>query len=84
MEDVTAHKPAPEGLLKIAAAAGGASSGTSATPWTTRAAPGPRPCRSSASPRRNSPRRAELAALFQAENAVAILDDINQLESVLV
>jgi phosphoglycolate phosphatase-like HAD superfamily hydrolase len=32
----------------------------------------------------NNPRRADLASLFAAENAVAVLDDINQLESVLV
>jgi hypothetical protein len=32
----------------------------------------------------NNSRRAELAALFQAENAIAVLDDINQLEGVLV
>jgi len=84
MQDVTALKPAPEGLLKIAAAAGGRKiryigdtvddarcARAAAVPFIGIASP-------------NSPRRDELAALFQAENAIAILDDINQLESVLV
>jgi HAD superfamily phosphatase len=84
MEDVTAHKPAPEGLLKIAAANpdrkmwyvgdtvdDARSARAAAVPFIGVASPA-------------SPRRAELAALFQAENAVAVLDDINQLESVLV
>lgn len=83
MEDVTELKPAPEGLLKIAAAAGGRrmwyigdtiddarSAGAAAVPFIGIASPG-------------SPLRAELASLFRAENAVAVLDDINQLESVL-
>jgi HAD superfamily phosphatase len=83
MEEVTAHKPAPEGLLKIAAAAGArkmwyigdtvddARCALAATvPFIGIASP-------------DSPRRAELASLFQAENAVAVLDDINQLESVV-
>ena len=30
-----------------------------------------------------NPRRGELAGLFQAESAVAMLDDINELETVL-
>jgi HAD superfamily phosphatase len=84
MQDVTALKPAPEGLLKIAAAAGDRKiryigdtvddarcARAAAVPFIGIASP-------------NSPRRDELAALFQAENAIAILDDINQLESVLV
>ena len=83
MEDVTALKPAPEGLLKIAAAAGGRTiwyvgdsvddarcARAAAVPFIGIAAPG-------------SPRRAELAALFHAEEAVAVIDDINQLEGAL-
>jgi len=84
MEDVIEHKPAPEGLLKIAVSAGGRKiwyigdtvddarcARAAAVPFIGIASPG-------------SPRRAELASLFQAENAVAVLDDINQLESVLI
>jgi HAD superfamily phosphatase len=84
MEDVTALKPAPEGLLKIAAAAGDRKiwyigdtvddarcARSAGIPFIGIASPA-------------SPRRAELAALFHAEQAIAILDDINQLESVLV
>lgn len=83
MEDVAAHKPAPDGLLKIAAAAGARKiwyvgdtvddarcARAAAVPFIGIASP-------------VSPRRAELAALFESENAVAVLDDINQLESVL-
>jgi HAD superfamily phosphatase len=84
MEDVTELKPAPEGLLKIAAAAGGRKiwyvgdtvddarcARAAAVPFIGIASP-------------NNSRRAELAALFLAENAIAVLDDINQLEGVLV
>ena len=84
MEDVTTLKPAPEGLLKIAASAGDREiwyigdtvddarcARAAAVPFIGIASP-------------DSPRRAELASLFQAEKAVAVLDDINQLESVLV
>ncbi len=60
-----------------------ARSGTSAIRWTTRAAPAPQACLSSASHRPHSPRRSDLVALFQAENAIAVLNDINQLEGVL-
>jgi HAD superfamily phosphatase len=83
LEDVVALKPAPEGLFKIAAAAGGRPiwyvgdtvddarcARSAAVPFVGIASPA-------------NPRRPELAALFQAENAVAVLDDINQLESVL-
>lgn len=82
-EEVTAHKPAPEGLLKIAAAAGGRKiwyvgdtvddarcARAAAVPFIGIASTG-------------SPRRAELVSLFEAENAVAVIDGINQLESVL-
>jgi len=84
MQDVAALKPAPDGLLKISAAAGGRKiwyvgdtvddarcARAAAVPFIGIASPA-------------SPRRGELAALFQAENAVAVLDDINQIESVLV
>jgi len=84
MEDVTALKPAPEGLLKIAAATGGRKI------WYIGDTVDDARCaRASAVPfigiaSLESPRRAELASLFKAENAVAVVDDINQLESVLV
>ena len=84
MHEVTALKPAPEGLLKIAAAAGGRKIwyiGDTVDDARCARAAGV-PFIGVASP--NSPRRDELAALFQAENAVAVLEDINQLESVLV
>jgi len=84
VEDVAVPKPAPEGLLKIAAGAGGRkiwyigdtvddarSARAAAVPFIGIAAP-------------DNTRRAEVASLFQAENAAAVLDDINQLESVLV
>lgn len=83
MEEVTEHKPAPEGLFKIAAAANGRklwyigdavddarAARAAAVPFVGIASP-------------HSPRRAELVAVFEAEKAVAILDDINRLESVL-
>ena len=83
MDDVIAHKPAPEGLLKIAAAAAGRKiwyigdsvddarcARAAAVPFIGIASPG-------------NPRRGELASLFEAEKAVAVIDDINQLESVL-
>jgi len=84
MHEVAALKPAPEGLLKIAAAAGGRRIwyvGDTVDDARCARAAGV-PFIGIASP--NSPRRGELAALFQAENAVAVLEDINQLESVLV
>jgi HAD superfamily phosphatase len=84
MQEVAAHKPAPEGLLKIAAGAGDRQiwyigdtvddarcARAAAVPFIGIASP-------------DSPRRAELAVLFEAEKAVAVLNDINQLESVLV
>ena len=83
MEDVTAHKPAPEGLLKIAAAGARKIWYVGDTVDDARCARAAAvPFIGIASPA--SPRRAELASLFEAENAVAVLDDINQLESVLV
>jgi HAD superfamily phosphatase len=83
MHEVTAHKPAPEGLLKIMAANPGRKlwyvgdtvddarcARDAAVPFIGIASPA-------------SPRRGDLVDLFRAENAVAVLDDINQLESVL-
>ncbi|MGO4880224.1 MAG: HAD-IA family hydrolase [Bryobacteraceae bacterium] len=83
MDDVTAHKPAPEGLLKIAAGANGRKMWyVGDTVDDAQCAKAARvPFIGIASPA--SPRRAELCALFAAENAVAILNDINRLESVL-
>ena len=83
-EDVENGKPAPDGLLEDRGChRGGQACGTSATPWTTRAAPGRRGVPFIGIARADSPRRAELVSLFAAENAVAVLDDINQLESVI-
>ena len=84
MEDVTALKPAPEGLLKIVAAAGARKI------WYVGDTVDDARCARAASmpfigiTSRDNSRRAELASLFAAENAVAVLDDINRLESVLV
>lgn len=83
MHEVTALKPAPEGLLKIAAGAGGRSMwyvGDTIDDARCARAAGV-PFIGIASP--NSPRRAELTALFEAEKARAVLEDINQLEGVL-
>jgi HAD superfamily phosphatase len=84
MEDVTALKPAPEGLLKIAATAGGRKIwyvGDTVDDARSARAAGV-PFIGIASP--DNVRRAEVASLFQAEKAAAVLDDINQLESVLI
>lgn len=83
MEDVAQLKPAPDGLLKIADCCSGRklwyvgdtvddarSAKSAGVPFIGIAAP-------------HSPRRADLLAAFQRENAVAILNDINQLETVL-
>jgi len=83
MEDVAAHKPAPDGLLKIVAAAGDRTiwyigdtvddarcARAAAVPFIGIASPA-------------NARHAELCTLFAAENALAVLDDINQLERVL-
>ncbi len=82
-DDVVQGKPHPEGLNKIAVAVPGAklwyigdtvddarSAKSAGVPFIGVAAPG-------------NPRRDELAALLRADNAVAVLDDINQLETVL-
>jgi HAD superfamily hydrolase (TIGR01548 family) len=83
MHEVTAHKPAPEGLLKIAAAAGGRKIwyiGDTVDDARSARAAGV-PFIGIASP--HSPCRAELVSVLEAEKAVAVLDDINQLESVI-
>jgi len=83
MEDVTAQKPAPEGLLKIAAA------NPARKMWYVGDTVDDARCaRAAAVPfvgiaSLTSPRRNQLVALFRSENAVAVLDDINQLQSVL-
>ena len=83
MHEVTAHKPAPEGLLKIAAVSGGRKIwyiGDTVDDARSARAAGV-PFIGIASP--HSPRRAELVSVLEAEKAVAVLDDINQLESVI-
>ncbi|HSW48976.1 MAG TPA: HAD-IA family hydrolase [Bryobacteraceae bacterium] len=82
-EDVEHGKPAPDGLAKIAALTtanriwyvgdtvdDARSARAAGVPFIGIAAPG-------------SPRRADLVALFAAEKALAVIDDINQLETVL-
>jgi HAD superfamily hydrolase (TIGR01548 family) len=82
-DDVTQHKPAPEGLLKARAQSraercwyigdtvdDARCARAAEVPFIGIAAPA-------------NPRYRELVALFQAENAVAVLDDVNQLERVV-
>jgi HAD superfamily phosphatase len=82
MHDVENHKPAPDGLLRIAATNGASklfyvgdtvddarAAKAAAVPFIGIAAP-------------SSPRYLDLVFLFQAENAYAIVDDINYLEEV--
>jgi HAD superfamily phosphatase len=82
-EDVRQGKPAPDGLQKIAALTGAspawyvgdtvddaASARAADVPFIGIAAAG-------------SPRRAELVSLFHARGAAAVVEDINQLETVL-
>ena len=82
-DDLENGKPAPDGLLKIAAAHPGAplyfvgdtvddarSARAAGVPFLGIAAPA-------------SPRREELVALYRAEGAMAILDNVNQLERAL-
>lgn len=82
-DDTVAPKPSPEGLLQIArlnpgkslwyvgdAVDDARSARQAGVPFIGIAAP-------------SNPRRSELADLFRAENAIAVLDDINQLEGVL-
>jgi len=84
MEDVAHLKPAPDGLLKIVAGCGGRKcwyvGDTVDDVRSARAADVP--FIGIASPA--SPRAAHLAALFRAGGAIAVLDDINHLEMVLV
>jgi HAD superfamily phosphatase len=84
MQEVTELKPAPEGLLKIVAEAGGRNvrcyigdtvddarcARSAEVPFIGICAP-------------HSPRRAELAVLLAQEGAIAVLDDINQMEGML-
>lgn len=82
--DIERLKPAPDGLLKINALSGASrawyigdtvddarSARAAGMPFIGIAEPG-------------NPRYAELVALFEAEQAVAILDDINQLETMVL
>ena len=81
--DVPRHKPAPDGLLLIAAGAPEASMwyvGDTVDDARSARAAGVKFI-GIASP--SNPRRDEVVALFKSEAAMAILDDINQLETVL-
>jgi len=82
-EDVIRSKPAPDGLLKIAAAAPGArlcylgdtiddarAARAAGVTFVGVAAPA-------------SPRRVELVRLLQSEGALAVIEDVNQLEGLL-
>lgn len=82
-DDVANGKPAPDGLLRIIELAGGGklwyvgdtvddarSARAAGVPFIGVAAP-------------DNPRRAELVSLFRTEKAMAVVDDINQLENVL-
>ena len=82
-EEIENEKPAPDGLLKIAALHPGArlcyigdtvddarSARAAGVPFVGIAA-------------RGSPRRDELIALFEAEEAIAVIENINQLEGAL-
>ncbi|MBI1790175.1 MAG: HAD-IA family hydrolase [Acidobacteria bacterium] len=78
---VANHKPAPDGLLHIAALCPGSSLwyvGDTVDDARCARAAGV-PFIGIASP--SNPRRAELVGLFEAENSIAVLEDINQLES---
>jgi len=83
MHEVAAQKPAPEGLLKIVGGAGGRKvwyiGDTIDDARAARAAGVP--FIGIASP--HSPRRDELISVLESEKAVAVLEDINQLESVI-
>jgi len=82
-EDVENGKPSPEGLRKIAELTG------SGKMWYVGDTPDDaRSARAAGVPfvgvaSRGNARRQELIALFAAENAVAVVDDLNQLETVL-
>jgi HAD superfamily phosphatase len=82
-DDVVHGKPAPEGLLKISDITGGARLryvGDTVDDARSARAAGV-PFIGIASP--DNPRRERLVTLLEAENAVAVLNDINDLESVL-
>jgi HAD superfamily hydrolase (TIGR01548 family) len=82
-EDVVNGKPAPDGLGKIAALTGLARIwyvGDTVDDARSAKAAGARFIGIASE---SNPRRAELQALFAAENAFAVLSDINQLEVVL-
>lgn len=82
-EDVVHPKPAPEGLLKIAAAAGGAPLcyiGDTVDDARCARAAGVDFIGVAAM---GNPRREELARLLAEEGARAVIEDVNQLESVL-
>ncbi|HSW48662.1 MAG TPA: HAD-IA family hydrolase [Bryobacteraceae bacterium] len=82
-EDVEHGKPAPDGLRKITAV-----TGAEKIWYVGDTVDDARSARAAGVPfigiaAQSSPRRAELVALFEAENASAVLADINQLETVL-
>lgn len=82
-DDVVHGKPAPEGLLRISDITGGARLryvGDTVDDARSARAAGV-PFIGIASP--DNPRREKLVTLLEAENAVAVLNDINDLESVL-
>jgi HAD superfamily phosphatase len=82
-DDVVNGKPAPDGLLEIAAATGERRmwyvGDTVDDARSAKAARVPFIGIASAA----TPRRAELESLFAAEGAVRVLEDINQLEGVI-
>jgi phosphoglycolate phosphatase-like HAD superfamily hydrolase len=82
-DDVAHGKPAPDGLLDIAAITGATRmwyvGDTVDDARSAKAAHVPFIGIAAA----NTPRRAELQALFAAEGAVHVLEDINQLEGVI-
>jgi HAD superfamily hydrolase (TIGR01548 family) len=82
-EDVANPKPAPDGLLKIAAAHPG-----STLTYFGDTGDDARSARAAQVPfvgvaHGNNPRRPELVRLLEAEGAVAVIEDINELEKVL-
>jgi HAD superfamily phosphatase len=82
-EDVEKGKPAPDGLKKVAAI-----TGLSQIWYVGDTVDDARSAKAAGAQfigiaSESNPRRAELVALFRAESAFAVLNDINQLESVL-
>lgn len=83
-ETVTRSKPAPDGLLRIREMA----PGQNLLAYVGDTVDDARAARAASVPfigiaAAGSPRREELIALLEAEDAIAILEDINQLEAVL-